>query len=118
MVDPALAAVVLSSVNTAANAASQEAGKQLWHGLAVLVRKARHQPDAEVDPARAESLAAALVEAARRDPQFNVELRAWIEQVARSVGGGAAVSNSIGEDARVAGSVVQARDIAGPITFR
>jgi hypothetical protein len=104
-------------VNTAANAASQEAGKQAWQGLVALVRRARHQPNAEVEPAHIESLAATLVDTARGDPQFAADLRAWFEQVARIAGTSDATSNLITDGARVAGNVVQARDITGPITF-
>jgi Tfp pilus assembly protein PilV len=110
--------LVLSSVNTAANAASQEAGKQVWQGLVALVRRARRQPEAEVKPAHAEALAATLLEATERDPQFAADLRDWIEQVARFSGASEDTSNAIAGGARVAGNVVQARDISGPVTFR
>ncbi|MBR7828170.1 hypothetical protein KDK95_17770 [Actinospica sp. MGRD01-02] len=118
MVDPALATLVLSSVNTAANAASQEAGKQLWQGLVALVRRARREPNAEVEPAHAQALAAILVTTASRDPQFAADLRSWIEQAAQLTPTSGDTSNSISGDARVAGNVVQARDISGPVTFR
>jgi hypothetical protein len=39
--DPAMASLVISSVNAAANSAAQEAGKQAWQGLTALVRRAR-----------------------------------------------------------------------------
>jgi len=116
-VDPTLTSLVLSSVNTAANAASQEAGKQVWQSLVALVRKARHQPEAEVESAHAEALAATLLEAAERDPRFAADLRNWIEQVARLGGVRENTSNAIASGARVGGNVVQARDISGPVTF-
>lgn len=115
--DAALTTLVLGSVNTAANAASQEAGKRVWQGLAALVRRARRHPTAEIEGASAEDLAATLVEKANQDPQFAADLREWIEQVAGlSVDGD--VTNTVGDNARVAGNIVQARDIAGPVTFR
>jgi Tfp pilus assembly protein PilV len=118
MVDPALATLVLSSVNTAANAASQEAGKQAWQGLVALVRRARRQPDAEVEPAHTEALAATLVTTAGHDTQFAADLRRWIEHVAQLAPRSEDTSNSIAGDARVAGNVVQARDVQGSVTFR
>jgi len=117
--DAALANVVLSSVNAAAGAASQEAGNQAWQGLVALVRRAHHKPDAVVELEHAQSLAATLIETAGRDPQFDADLRGWIDLVARMTSGNGsdAVSNTIGDDARITGNVVQARDVTGPITF-
>ena len=109
--------LVLSSVNTAANAASQEAGKQLWQGLVALVRRAGRPPEAEVKPSHAEALAATLLETAGHDPQFAADLRSWIEQVVLFGGASEDTSNTIAGSARVAGNVVQARDISGPVTF-
>lgn len=118
IVDPTLTTLVLSGVKTAANAASQEAGKQVWQGLVALVRRARRQPEAEVEAAHAEALAAMLLETAELDPKFASDLRVWIEQVARFAGASQETSNAIAGGARVAGNVVQARDISGPVTFR
>lgn len=117
--DPALATLVLSSVNKAVGAASDEAGRQVWQGLVALIRRARRQPEAGVEPARPETLAGVLIEAASCDPQFAAELRAWIELAAR-LGAPAdeSVTNTIGQQARIAGDVVQARDVEGSITFR
>ncbi|WP_157435920.1 hypothetical protein [Actinospica robiniae] len=114
--DPALATLVLGSVNTAANAASQEAGKRVWQGLVALVRRARRHPTAVVEGERPEDLAATLIEKADEDPRFAADLRFWIEQVAGlDVNGD--MTNSIGGDARVTGNIVQARDVSGSITF-
>lgn len=115
--DPALTTLVLSSVNTAASAASQEAGKHVWQVLGALVRRARRQPDAVVEPGDAPAVAATLVAAAEGDPGFAAELRSWLELVERLADRIGAVTNTIGDGARITGNVVQARDITGPITF-
>lgn len=106
--DAALASLVLSSVNTAAGAAAQDAGNQAWQSLVTLVRRARHKPDAVVEPAHAQSLADVLVAAAGSDPRFAADLRDWIELVAR-IGDGdnsGTVSNTISGNARITGNVL------------
>lgn len=116
--DADLATLVLGSVTAASNSASQEAGKQAWQGLVGLVRRARQQPDAVVEPAHAESLAATLIEAAGCDPEFATDLRSWIDSVGQPAGRQALVSNTVGDGAQITGNVVQASVITGPITFR
>jgi Tfp pilus assembly protein PilV len=115
--DAAVATVVLSSVNAAMNSASQEAGKQTWQSLVALVRRARREPDAVVEPVHADSLTATLIEAAGRDPQFAADLCNWIESIARLAGSNDTVNNTVSNGARITGNVVQGRDFSGPITF-
>lgn len=117
--EAALAALVLGSVRAAVGSASQEAGKQAWQGLVALIRKARRQPDAVVEPTEteAETLAATLVEAAERDPEFAAELRGWVELVGAIAGGNDNVVNTISEGAHIKGNVIQARDIGGAVTI-
>lgn len=117
--DPAFAALVLSSVRQAVGSASEEAGRQVWQGLVTLVRRIRHRPEeAEIEPAHPEALTRTLLDAARREPGFEAELRAWLDLArAASATAQGRVTNTIGSGARVTGNVVQARDIDGPVTF-
>ena len=117
--EAALAALVLGCVKSAVGSASQDAGKQAWQSLVALIRKARRQPDAVVEPTEteAETLATTLVEAAEQDPEFAAELRGWVELVGTIAGGNDNVTNTISDGAHIKGNVVQARDISGSITF-
>jgi hypothetical protein len=117
--DPAFAALVLSSVKQAVGSASDDAGHQVWQGLVALVRRIRHRPEqAEIEPAHPEALARTLLDAAQREPGFEAELRAWLHMAkAANTTAEGCVTNTIAPGARVTGNVVQARDIDGPITF-
>ena len=129
--DPLTAPVVLTALKTALDSASGEAGRQVWHGFAALVRRALGRDDttglgnvsgselATIDPARAESIATIVAETAQRDPDFATALRAWLEQanlLAVRIEDNSVV-NTIGDQAKIGGNLVQARDITGPINF-
>ena len=128
--DPLTAPVVLTALKATLDSASSEAGRQAWHGFAALVQRAFGRNDtggdsssgnelATIDPAHAEPLAAIVVQAAQRDPDFATALRAWLDQanlLAVRIEDDTVV-NTIGDQAQISGNVVQGRDITGPITF-
>lgn len=107
-----------------ADVVAGEAGVQAWASLTGLVRKAFHRtaPEEALDVSsppeteeQARTLAGALLDLMRTDPEFAAALRDWYGGVAQ-VGGGN-VENVIQGDAHVRGPVVQARDIHGSISL-
>ena len=115
--DPVSTTLVVAGVKQAMDSAAGEAGKQAWQGFVGLVRRAFNRPDAVVEPAQAESLAAAVAGAAQLDPALAADVRSWLELVGQLGGHDESVTNTIGDGAQISGSVVQGRDFHGPITF-
>jgi hypothetical protein len=112
--DPVSTSLVLAGVKQALDSTAGEAGKEAWQGFVGLVRRAFNRPDAVVEPAQAESLAAAVAGAARLDPALAAEVRGWLELAGRLGGQDSSTTNSMSGVAR---NVVQARDIHGGITL-
>lgn len=129
-VDPSAVPVLTSLVTGVLGGAAGEAGKRAWERMASLVRgrfgrddpttRALEQVDLVADDqqmveAVSGVLAQRLAEAARRDPRFADELRAWMADATQVVNADGDVTNTISQS-RIGGSVVQARDV-GNVSF-
>ena len=130
VVDPSAVPVLTSLVTGVLGGAAGEAGKQAWQRLASLVRdrfgrddpttRALEQVDLVADDhqmveAVSGVLAQRLSDAARRDPRFAEQLRAWMADATQVINADGDVTNTI-TGSRIGGTVVQARDI-GNVSF-
>jgi hypothetical protein len=98
-----------------------EAGAQAWSSLAGMLRRAfrrtapQEAPDVSSPPGteeQARTLAGALLDLMRTDPEFAGEFRHWVGEV-----GDPRVENVIQGNAQVKGPAIQARDIHGGLNF-
>ncbi|MFI5498419.1 hypothetical protein ACIA5E_05080 [Nocardia asteroides] len=115
-------ALLVGALHKVIESVASEAGQRLWTSLTDLIH--RHREDAEQQPAVAaqtdlprtesevEELAQRLIQLMSHSPEFTADLRTWLATAEPTT---SSISNTI--TGTVHGNAVQARDIAGPITF-
>ncbi|WP_194892505.1 hypothetical protein [Catenulispora pinisilvae] len=122
------AQMLAGALSKALDAAGGEAGRRSLAGLAWIVGKWKTRSggeagealpalDGPLNPEQIPGLAQALAAAAAADPTLAAELADWHRAavVTVTVTGAGDVTGTV--SGTVDGSVVQARDIAGPVTF-
>ncbi|MBS2533647.1 hypothetical protein KGQ20_12785 [Catenulispora sp. NF23] len=120
------AQMLAGALSKALDAAGGEAGRRSLAGLAWIVGKWKTRSggeagealpalDSPLQPEQVPGLAQALAAAAAADPTLAAELADWHRAAVVTVTGAGDVTGTV--SGTVDGSVVQARDIAGPVTF-